>query len=167
MATLNPAEIGLPEILLWLLTYAIVYGVLAQVEIPKSKSARSVIAIVSGFLVLMSQPAEILTVLSQMAGDMLLIIIGILVLLVLLEVSGFKTGEHIVGETYKKHIFLVALILIAVAIFVSAGGLQLLGWSGAVFNIDWNTIFFLIIVIAAIAWMASEGGGKGEGKGGG
>lgn len=159
MALLDITSITLPEILLWLLTYAVVYGVLSQVNIPQSKSARSIIAIVSGFLVLMSQPTEILAVLSQIAGNMLLIIIGILVFVVFVEIAGLKFGEQ--GKSLREHphisnILLIVLVTVAVAIFVSAGGLKLLGWEGRIFNMDWNTLFFLIIVIAAIWWMASE-----------
>lgn len=164
MPVLDIANITLPEILLWLLTYAIVYGVLSQVGgggIPKSKSARSIIAIVAGFFVLMSQPAELLAVLSQMAGDMLLVIIGILVFLVIVESMGLKIKDQQEKKSIIEHealnkILLIFLAIIAVAIFISAGGLRLLGWEGRIFNIDWNTLLFLIIVIAAIWWMASS-----------
>ncbi len=163
MQTLDITSISLPEILLWLLTYAIVYGVLQQVNIPKSKSARSIIAIVSGFLVLMSQPTEILAVLSHMAGDMLLVIIGLLVFLVFVEMIPLKIGGSKVHEHKDvSKIFLILLVIIAAAIFVSAGGLELLGWEGVFMNISWNTIFFLLIVIAAIWWMVSESGEEKE-----
>ena len=161
MAVLDIANITLPEILLWLLTYAVVYGVLSQVNIPASKSARSIIAIVSGFLVLMSQPTQILAVLSQIAGNMLLVIIGILIFVIFIEIAGLKFGEPGKEKSLRQHpslnkIFLIILVIIAVAIFISAGGLRLLGWEGRIFNIDWNTLLFLLIVIGAIWWMASE-----------
>lgn len=166
MPMLDIANITLPEILLWLLTYAVVYGILSQVSIPKSKSARSIIAIVAGFLVLMSQPTQILAVLSQVAGDMLLVVIAILVLLVFVEMAGIeKHKPH--KHPHLSKIFLIVLVIIAVAIFVSAGGLRLLGWEGRVFNMDWNTILFLIIVIGAIWWMLSEKGEEQGAAGGG
>ncbi len=164
MPVLDIANITLPEILLWLLTYAIVYGILSQVGdggIPKSKSARSIIAIVAGFLVLMSQPAELLAVLSQMTEYMLLVIIGVLVFLVIVESMGLKIKDQEGKKSIREHetlnkILLIFLAIIAVAIFISAGGLRLLHWEGRIFNIDWNTLLFLIIVIAAIWWMASS-----------
>ena len=167
MPVLDLANITLPEILLWLLTYAIVYGILSQVGdggIPKSKAARSIIAIVAGFLVLMSQPAEILAVLSQMAGDMLLVIIGILVLVVFVEMAGVKLGgTKITAHKHVSRILFLAFVVIAVAIFISAGGLRLLGWEGRIFNIDWNTLLFLIVIIGAIWWMISESEGQQRG----
>ncbi len=164
MQTLDVANLTLPQILLWLLTYAVVYGVLSQVGqgIPKSKAARSIIAIVSGFLVLMSNPTEILAVLSRMTGSMLLVLVGLLVFVVFIEMT--HLGEQgIMKKSHISYILFIALVIIAAAIFVSAGGLELLGWQGAVMNISWNTIFFLIIIIAAIWWMvSSEGGEKGK-----
>ncbi|HIQ50064.1 MAG TPA: hypothetical protein EYH56_02615 [Nanoarchaeota archaeon] len=161
MPTLDIVNITLPEILLWLLTYAVVYGVLSQVNIPSSKTARNIIAIVSGFLVLMSQPTQILAVLSQIAGNMLLVIIGILIFVIFIEIAGIKFEE---GKSVREHpnlskIFLIILVIIAVAIFISAGGLRLLGWEGRILNIDWNTLLFLLIIIGAIWWMTSEKGG--------
>ena len=161
-APFDLANITLPEILLWLLTYAVVYAVLEQVEIPKQKSARAIISIVAAFLVLMSYPAELIAVLSRMAGEMLLVIIGLLIFLIIIEVTKIKgtTIEH----AYGKWIFTIAIVLIGIAIFVSAGGLELLGWKGVFLNIDWNTLLFIAIVAAAIIWMAHESKGEEKGK---
>ncbi len=162
--SIDIASITLPEILLWLLTYAVVYGVLSQAGIPQSKAARSIIALVAGFFVLMSNPLSVLAVLSQVTSDMLLVIIALLSFLVFVEMMGVKIGgqkphEH---SSVAKIIFL-ALIVIATAIFVSAGGLELLGWrSAGIFNISWNTLFFIIVIVGAIWWMISEGGGGGK-----
>jgi len=50
----NLKAVGFQLVLLWLLTLAVVYGVLSHVEIPKSVSARGVISIVSAFMVLLA-----------------------------------------------------------------------------------------------------------------
>jgi len=150
-------NIALPEILLWLLTYAVVYGILQQVNIPKSKAARTIIAIVAGFMVLFSYPEEIILSFSKMAADMLLVIIGLLVFLITIEMSGVKLGGKKIQEhEHASKIIVIAICLIAIAIFISAGGLRILGWEGSFLNIPWETVFFLVLIIAVIWWMASE-----------
>ena len=41
-------RLGFPDLLLWLLTFAVVYGVLSQAKVPKSAASRAIISIVSG-----------------------------------------------------------------------------------------------------------------------
>lgn len=158
-------QLGLPEILLWLLTFAVVYGVLSQIEIPKSNATRAIIGMISGFFVLLAMPGQLITVLSKMASSLILVILGLLILIIFLEVAkvkhvryektekGVAKVEESFYEKYGKAIALI-LIIIAALIFVSSGGLELLGISGINFGgISGSTILFLIIIIAAIAWM--------------
>ncbi len=161
MVYLNLTNIALPEILLWLLTYAIVYGILQQVNIPQSKSARTIIAIVSGFLVLMAYPEEIITVLSKMAASMVLVILALLILVVLIETVGLDESAKPYKHSLMSKIFMAFIVVLVVLIFVHSGGLRILGIStgGGVGNIDWNSILFILVVIGAIWWLSSEGGG--------
>ena len=51
---LNLKAAGFQLVLLWLLTLAIVYGVLSHIDLPKSITTRGVISIVASFMVLIA-----------------------------------------------------------------------------------------------------------------
>jgi len=168
------SALGLPDILLWLLTFAIVYGVLSQLHLKLSNATRAIIAMIAGFFVLMAVPGSLIIVLSKMTSSLLLVILGLLVLIILLEVAGHKkTIIEVVGKDEKgnpkmqeRHlnileahstVFALIIIIIALLIFISSGGLQLLGIQNISFGgISGNTLLFLLIIIAAIAWMIYE-----------
>ncbi len=172
--------LGLPEILLWLLTFAIVYGVLSQIQMPKHNATRAIIGMIAGFFVLMAVPGQLITVLSKMASSLLLVILGLLILIIFFEVSGHKTGKRVIelgppdkegkptiksekaANILEAHptVFALILIIIALLIFISSGGLELLGIQQISFGgISGNTLLFLLIIIAAIAWMIHESKG--------
>lgn len=164
---------GLTDIMLWLLTFAIVYGVLSKSKVIESNTARAIIGIVLGFLVLLT-PFHVLVseILTKIASDLVLIVIGILLILVFLEVIGAKTKGKLKGyhpETkepvyeYEKpihyfqyHSGLTAIIFIAIAVFVfiHAGGLELLGIDIA--QINKSGLFFIIVVILGVMWLISR-----------
>ncbi len=168
-------NLGLPEIMLWLLTFAIVYGVLSQVKVPQGKEARAIIAIVAGFFVLLAAPTALITVLGAMSSGLLLIVLGIIVLMVFLEIAGIKhkepktvdpkTGRVIEWQDipfFSKHSYVLAFVfgIIAILLFIGAGGMSLLGW-----NIDFAptvtpSLIVLIVIILAVFWMIREGGEK-------
>ena len=139
----------------WMLTLAIVYGILEHYKIPNSQSARGVISIVAAFLVLPVGPI-IAPFLTNMVKSMLVIGVGILVALIFVEMLGYKVGK---GENiFEKYPvgFGVVLIIIAILVFVSSGGMQLLNIN---INIDSNTlsaIFFIIIMILGVWWMTAK-----------
>lgn len=170
-------RLGIGDILLWLLSFAIVYGILSMVNIPKQKSIQGIIAIVLAFMVLLAVPAALITTLSTLSTGLVVVMLGILVFLVLVEAAGMKhyekrkiTGKTEAGEPYElpaleeiplftkhKEILAAALVIIAVLIFVGAGGLNLIGFK---LNIDITGVAFLIMIILAVLWMIK--GGKGE-----
>jgi len=165
-------NLGFPQILLWLLTFAVVYGVLSTVEggLPKSQGARAIIAIVAAFFVLLGTPTSLISVLTKMSSSLILIVVGILVLIVFLEVAQVRVHGKIrgydkegkpmegVGEMglHQKYIleFGIILMLIVVYIFFASGGAQLLGMPNVYFNQQTiATIAFFVIIVGAIAWM--------------
>lgn len=162
-------RLGFADVLLWLLTFAIFYGVLSQVKIPKSNATRGIISIVVGFLVLMAAPAKLVGILSVMSSNLLLIVLGILVFLIFIEVSGVKFYEgaakdkegnpvpiySTLTQKYGK-IFAIVLIIIAALIFVGAGGLKLLGWEIALGPLSTMSTLFFVVIILAIFWMIAE-----------
>ncbi len=179
--TLSQLErLGFPDLLLWLLTFAIVYGVLKQANIPKSEASRAIIAIVSGLFVLMAAPASLITIISKMSTNLILIVLGLLTLIAFLEASGTKVahgvlvggnpkdeGIYVRGRkpgrgaesVFKKHgleIGIIVLILVGL-VFVGSGGLSVLG----IQNINLTeqstlTIGILVLVILAAGFLYTE-----------
>ena len=157
----NLRAIGFQLILLWLLTLAVVYGILSHLELPKSITARGVISIVSAFMVLLaaagSQAADFI---STLVTSSVLVAFGLMIAMIFLEITGTKSGgEHI----FAKHprFFGAALILLAILIFIGAGGLQMLNIP--VFALSdplLAIIFFLLIMVASIWILVKESGGK-------
>ena len=143
-------SLGLPEALLWVLAFAITFGILAELKIFKRAPA-ALISIVIGFFVLMAAPASVIAVIATMSTTLVLVAVGLLVLMALL-VSGR------VGGFYNKLHWLVELAIVAIVAlaFIGAGGLSLIGitlptlaWIG---SIPW----ILVIVGAAVLWMVFE-----------
>jgi len=171
------ANLGFPEILLWLLTFAVIYGVLSHAGekgMPKSQASRAIIGIVAGFFVLFAAPTNLISVLTQMSSGLILVVVGLLVLVVFLEVAGVKVGKEIyikdpkTGETtshtkpvgmfekYGKELGIV-LIIITILMFAGAGGLQLLGFENFQFTQQGSmSIIFFVVIILAIIWMINE-----------
>ncbi|MFB6088213.1 MAG: hypothetical protein ABEK36_00360, partial [Candidatus Aenigmatarchaeota archaeon] len=73
----------------WLLTFAIVHGILNHYEIPHNKSARAVISLSIAFLVL-PVAAPVMSVLTRMGLSLVIIFCGLLFFLILLELTGTK-----------------------------------------------------------------------------
>jgi len=169
-------NLGFPQILLWLLTFAVLYGVLSQAGkggIPKSKGARTIISMVIAFFVMISAPANFFIVLSEMSGGLIIFLIALLVFIVFLETAGIKSKikvpvvnekgevEKIKTESvsiFEKYstLFLIVFVIIALLIFISSGGLSLLGIDFNL-NIQSNyTIIFLIVIMLAIVWLVAN-----------
>jgi hypothetical protein len=157
--------LGLPEILLWVLTFAVVFGILSKLQIFHGRAAPALISIAVGFLVLMAVPAGLITVIASMSTGLLVVAIGFLVLMALIEVTGTKKlmplidGQKITGykdvHPFQGHgtLMTIFLIAIALAIFYLSGGWALLGF-GALPAIGVGT-WLLVIVGAAVLWMLS------------
>jgi hypothetical protein len=158
--------LGMPEILLWVLTFAVVFGVLTKLKIFEKRAPAALISIVVGFFVLLAVPAGLITVIATMSTGLLVVAIGFLVLLALIEIGnvkvirpsertkeGYKYGEF---HPFSGHgtIMAIILIVIAAAIFYLSGGWALLGF-GTLPAISAGT-WLLVIVGAAVLWMLSE-----------
>jgi len=164
-------RLGFADILLWLLTFAILFGILSQVK-TLPKSANTIIAMVIGFLVLMAAPAALISVIEAMSSGLLLVVLGLLVFIVFLEIAGVKlrrktggkhpqTGADLYEEVkfFQKHGLLttVALLIIASLIFIGAGGLELIGLEAwPIPSVSPVGAFFFIVIIIAILWMLAE-----------
>lgn len=166
-------RLGLPDILLWLLTFAIVFGLLSQIKIPRSPASRGMIAIAIAFLVILSAPAQLILFLSQASSSIILVVVALLVLIAFLEAAGIKTEIQVpvvkegkvvdwkkkkisIFERYPKA-FALAFIIIAILIFLGAGGWQFLGIQMPPLGSESIMgIVFLIAIILGVVWMIAE-----------
>lgn len=154
-------EAGLPLLFLWMLTLAIVYGVLTHVKLPNSNSARGVIAIVTAFMVLFAAAAtQVTAFLSTIVTSFIAIAFGLLLIIIFLEMTGTKVGDkHLFGAHPK--FFGTIILLIGAAIFIGAA--QMTGMFKFSFGISdtiLGMVFFLAIIVVAMWALMKEGGGK-------
>ncbi len=153
-------EMGFDLILVWALSIAIVYGILTKLKLPESYSARGVISIAAGFLIMLaSAGSAIPTIIQNIVVS--LVVVGFLLLMVVifLELLGVKSTELL-----EKHsgIALVVIAGIVAAIFVASGASSLFNFP---LVISQGTLTFVIFLIfaAMIVWvLAKEGEGGGD-----
>ena len=165
---LNPIEsmivtlrdAGFQLVLLWLLTLAVVYGVLSHLELPKSLTARGVISIVSSFLVLVACAGTMAAnFLSNLATSAIVVAFGLIITMIFLEITGTKVGgEHI----FSKHprFFAAALIIIAILVFVGAGGMNFIAIPAIAISTPIAAIGVFLIVMMASVWILTKEGEK-------
>lgn len=165
---LNPIEsmivalrdAGFQLVLLWLLTLAVVYGVLSHLELPKSLTARGVISIVSSFLVLVAAAGTMAAnFLSNLATSAIAVAFGLMVTMIFLEITGTKvSGEHIFAKHPK--FFAAALIIIAILVFVGAGGMSFIAIPAIAISTPIAAIGLFLIVMMASVWILFKEGEK-------
>jgi hypothetical protein len=157
--------LGLPEILLWVLTFAVVFEMLSKLKI-LSRAPAAIVSIVVGFLVLLAVPAALIAVIATMSTGLVALVIGILVFVSLIEVSGAKwivqtkEGPQAVGSWHQGHGTAMAVIVLVLAavIFWASGGAALIGIS-ALPTMGMGT-WLLVVIGVAVLWMFSEAGQK-------
>jgi len=161
-------SLGLPQILLWVLTFAIVYGILSKIQIFKGKSAPALISIIVGLFVLLAVPDAMIGVIANMSSSLIIVAIGFLVVLALIEIAGAKSpvlernekNQWVWGgktaHPFQVHgsIVAIALILVAAFIFWVSGGAALIGFTSLP-SISMGAVLLVIIGIAVV-WMLSE-----------
>ncbi len=149
-------DAGVPLLFLWLLTLAIVYGILSHISLPKSKGARSMISIVSAFLVLFAAAStKAVLFLSNAITGLVVVAFALLIGLIFLEMTGTKVGEN---HIFKHHprFFGGILLLIVVAIFISSGGMDFLNVKLIISNELLSMIFFLAVIVVAMWALLKE-----------
>lgn len=122
--------LGLPEVLLWVLAFAVIFGILTKLQIfGKGRAAPALISIVVGFMVLLAVPAALISVISSMSTGLLVVAIGFLVIMSLIEFTGTKApyvqydnqGKPAgIGydHPFKSHSTVVAILLIVIAAII-------------------------------------------------
>ncbi|MBU5575324.1 MAG: hypothetical protein KQA40_02585 [Candidatus Aenigmarchaeota archaeon] len=150
---LNMKAAGFPLILLWLLVLSVVYGILSHINLPRSITARGVISIISAFMVLFAAAATAVTsFISTMISIFIVIAVGIFVLLIFFEMTQLKAGEKNVFSAHYK-LFASALIILVIIGFISAGGLQLIGFPNIAMNETLLGIFLFLIIMILAVWV--------------
>ena len=139
----------------WMFTLAVVYGILEHYKIPKSQSARAVISLVSAFLVLPLAPG-LMGFMTGMVKGLVVVAVGILTALIFVEMLGYKVGKK--ENIFEKHPigFGIVMIIIAVIVFVGAGGLDLLDVKVEIGNDVIAALFFLGAMTLGVWWMTAK-----------
>jgi hypothetical protein len=161
-------RLGFADMLIWLLTFAVVYGILNQTKI-LPRASQALLSIGIAFLVLLAAPAGLLTFISNLSSNLVLVVLGILLLMVLFEAFGMKKTLAIPdpdkpGSFMKKDVFWltehsrafqIAMVMIAAVVFVTAGGLPLLGIQLPT-NINLTGSIFIIGMILAVLYLVMQ-----------
>jgi hypothetical protein len=177
-------RLGFPDVLLWLLTFAVLFGILSQTNLPRSRASRGIIAIGIATLVMLSAPPNLLVFLSEASSGLILVVIALLVIISFVETAGVKGVKRVpqfdekgnykgykeekvsIFQAYGKF-FAVAFIIVAILIFLGSGGWSLLGFGSVTLkgigSQSMLGIIFLAAVVIGVLWMIAESG-KEEGK---
>jgi len=159
-------SLGLPQVLLWLITFAIVFEVLLKAKI-LSRAPATLVAIAVGLFVLMAVPSAVILAIESMSTGLVVAAIGFVVILALIEVgqigyhgvvSKDKEGNVTMGRIHPFQAhgkeMTIAVIIIAALIFIMAGGPQLIGLN-VLPTLNMGTVL-LIVIAGAVLWMISE-----------
>jgi hypothetical protein len=151
-------EAGFPLLLIWMLTIAIVYGILSHVNIPKSYSVRAVISIVSGFLVLFAAAASsIPLVIQNIISSLIVFGFVFLLVVVFLELLGIKSGE-LLGK--YSPIILIIVAFVVFMIFLGSGAAAILPIRLTLSETAVSILLFIIIMALAMWILVREEQGK-------
>lgn len=149
----------------FLLILAIVYGVLnfsLGNVLPRSANGLiSIIVAMFAMLFAASNPG-IVEFLTGISGGITVIGSVFLFIVVLLALFGIKVEDVFKGEK-TKYVTLLAIIAIAIALFLGAGGTIVPGIS--VDSDVYTIVFFLIVLVIAVWWLSGTGEKEKGGEG--
>lgn len=150
------------HILLWMLTFAITYGILEVLgtfsgkdgkHARTGKKVNAIIAIVMAFFILLATPATTISVIASMSNSFVALAIGIIVLMALLEITGAR--EAIWKDNLLKAVAVI-LGLITVVVFLGAGGLGIIGADSIPTFGFGPEIWIVALVVIAVLWLALD-----------
>ncbi len=152
-------------VLPWLLTFAIVYGVLSQLGgkgksgMPENDAARAIIGIVMAFIIAPVLSPYVIQLAALSAGFIALIA-GVLILVIFVEVAGFdkEKGTH-GGKFFGKYSSMTGLIIaiLAVLVFIGSGAPEALGLNLPPYiSQNYPLLFFLGFMVIIVWWMVDE-----------
>jgi hypothetical protein len=143
----------------FLLALAIFYGILMWAAGERlKKGPTGLISIVLAFFVMLfaSSTPWIDTFFAQLGGMTLIVASGILVIVILLGLVGFKI-ENVFSGTYSKWFLVFAIIIIGLIIFYGAGGGYFISMPYFFISSEFTTAIIVIIIIAVAMWFMTRG----------
>lgn len=156
----NMTSLGFFQFLFpFLLALAIFYSVIhfsAGDRVPKS--ANGLISLILAFFVMLfaSSNPGIVDFFKNISGFGLVLGTGLLFIVILLGIIGFKTQDLFKAEGWKW-IFVLIVIIAAIVIFFGAGAGSLL--PGATIPSDWWSIIFFVVILAVVLWFLGRNDG--------
>ena len=161
----NMTRLGFFQFLFpFLLALALVYGLMRwglKDQIPKS--AAGVISLIIAFFVMVysSWNTMIVNFFANLSGMWLVVATGLLFIIILVALTGYKPQDLLAGAK-AKWIAVLVLVFIGIVIFFGAGAGWLLSVPGWTITSDfWTILFFIVILAIVIFWLGQgeEGGG--------
>ena len=161
------AGLGLPQVLLWILTFAVIFEILTKLKI-LGRAPAAIVSVITGLFVLMAVPGAVIAAISVMSTGLIVAAIGFLVVLSLIEVGQIKGNMKVKDakgnegnqpvHPFHAHGKIMTLAVLGVAglIFTVAGGPALIGLT-ALPAISMGT-WVLVVIGVAVLWMISESG---------
>lgn len=149
----------------FLLALAIFYGILKYTMGDKlPNSAIGLISIIFSFFVMLysSWNTMIVSFFANLGGMGLIVGSGLLFVIILLGITGFKIGD-VFKEGAAKWAFVLTIIFIGVLVFFGAGAgwlIQLPSWSNT--GEFWTALFFIVIIVLAIWWLGGSSAEEGK-----
>jgi hypothetical protein len=162
----NMSRMGFFQFLFpFLLALAIVYGLLTwalEKQIPKS--ARALVSLIAAFFVMLYSSWNVMVVqfFANLFGPFLAVATGILVIVMLFALVGFKV-ETLTHGKYSKWVLVLLMVFIGIVLFFGAGASYLIDVPGFAMNSDFFTVIFFIIILAVVMfWLSKEGESDGS-----
>ncbi len=157
----NMSRLGFFQFLFpFLLALAIVYGLLTfalKEQIPKS--ARALVSLIVAFFVMLYSSWNVMIVnfFANMSGTWLVVATGMIFIVLLLAIAGFKV-QDLTSNKFSKWILVLLVVAIGIILFFGAGAGFLVNVPGVVFSSDlWTVLFFIVILAIVMYFLATEG----------
>jgi len=149
----------------FLLALAIFYGILSWAAGERlGKGPTALISIILAFFVMLYSSYNLFIVdfFSRLSGAGLVLGSGILLVIIILGIAGFKL-ENALGTGHWKTAVVLFLILIGILAFVGAGAGRFGLFPGFANSSEFVTLIFFIAIIALAMWfLTSQGPSGGE-----
>ena len=145
----------------FLLALAIFYGILEwSLGGRVKKGPVGLISVVLAFFVMLYANTNPMIVgfFSTLGGTTLIVASGILVIVILLGLVGFKFDEVFKGD-YSKWFLVFVIILIGLIIYYGAGGGYLVNVPSFFISSDFTAVILVIFIIAVAMWFMTRGEG--------
>lgn len=148
------------HILLWVLTFAVTYGILGVLNVfGKKNKVNVMVALVLASFVLISAPVAVISVIANMSNSLVTLAIGVTVLMALLTMASYGDKEKGAANYWTSNAKAIAIIiaLIAIAVFVGAGGLPLIGISSlqSIGFVLGPEMWIIALVVIAVVYLSS------------